>query len=99
MTLIPNFRVSGIISIILGLAVTIWAATRIKSTNGALVLIILSMMMLLVGGGPIPPVIGIVAGIISTRITQKDLQNDEKYNAGRVEPSYIQEPNHLELAF
>jgi hypothetical protein len=74
MTLIPNFRVSGIVTIILGLAITIWAATSIKSKDGALVLIILSMMMLLVGGGLIPPVIGVVAGIIRAQVTQKDLK-------------------------
>lgn len=48
-TLIPNFRVSGIVTIILGLAVTSWTATRIQSKDGALGLIILSRMMLLVG--------------------------------------------------
>jgi hypothetical protein len=74
MTVIPNFRVSGIVTIILGLAVTIWASTRIQSKNGALVLIILSMMMLLVGGGLIPPVVGVLAGIIRARVTQKDLK-------------------------
>ena len=39
MTLIPNFRVSGILTVFSGLAVTIWAATRIRSKNGGLVLI------------------------------------------------------------
>jgi hypothetical protein len=74
MTLIPNFRVSRIVTIILVLAVTISPATHIKSKNGALVLIIHSMMMLLVGVGLIPLVIGIVAAIIRTRVTQKDLK-------------------------
>src|SRR3712207_3901742 len=36
MTLIPSFSVSGIATVILGLAVTIWAATRIQSENGGL---------------------------------------------------------------
>ncbi len=74
MTLIPSFSVSGIVTIILGLAVTIWAATRIEGESGALVLILLSTMMLFVGGGLIPPVFGVVAGIIGARVRQKDLK-------------------------
>src|ERR671917_1888931 len=74
MTLIPSFSVSGTVTVILGLAVTIWAATRIQGENGALVLILLSTMMLFVGGGLLPPVFGVVAGIICARIRQKDLK-------------------------
>ncbi len=78
MTLIPNFSVTGIVTLALGLAVTIWAATHIQSKNGALVLILLSIMMLFVGGGLIPPVIGVVAGIIGARIRQKDLKTSHQ---------------------
>ncbi len=74
MTLTPSFSVSGIVTVVLGLAVTIWAATRIQSENGALVLILLSTMMLFVGGGLLPPVFGVVAGIICARVGQKDLK-------------------------
>jgi hypothetical protein len=74
MTLIPSFSVSGIVTVITGVAVTIWAATRIQSKNGPLVLILLSTMMLLVGGGLIPPAIGVLAGIIGARVRQKDLK-------------------------
>ena len=78
MTLIPSFSVSGIATVILGLAVTIWAATRIQSENGGLVLILLSTMMLFVGGGLLPPVFGVVAGIISARVRQKDLKTSRQ---------------------
>ena len=78
MTLIPSFSVSGIVAVILGLAVTIWAATRIQSENGALVLILLSTLMLFVGGGLLPPVFGVVAGIICARIRQKDLKTSRQ---------------------
>jgi hypothetical protein len=71
MTFIPNFRVSGIVTVFSGLAVTIWVATCIQSKNGALVLILLSIMMLVVGGGLIPPLFGVVAGIIAARVTKK----------------------------
>ena len=74
MRFIPNFSVTGIVTVITGVAVTIWAATRIQSKNGGLVLILLSIMMLLVGGGLIPPALGVMAGIIGSRVRQKDLK-------------------------
>lgn len=74
MTLIPNLRVSGIATIILGSVITIWVATCIRSKNGPLVLILLCIPLLLVGGGLIPPVVGVVAGIIMARIMQKGLR-------------------------
>ena len=72
MTLIPSFSISGILTVTTGVAVTILAATRIQSKNGALILILLSTMMLFVGGGLIPPAFGVVAGIIGLRIRQKN---------------------------
>lgn len=78
MTLIPSFSVSGIVTVVLGLAVTIWAATRIQSENGALVLILLSTMMLFVGGGLLPPVFGVMAGIIGVRARRKDLKTSRQ---------------------
>ena len=72
MTLIPSFSISGVLTVTTGVAVTILAATRIQSKNGALILILLSTMMLFVGGGLIPPAFGVVAGIIGLRIRQKN---------------------------
>ena len=74
MTLIPSFSISGILTVTTGVAVTILAATRIQSKNGALILILLSTMMLFVGGGLIPPAFGVVAGIIGLQIRQKNLK-------------------------
>jgi hypothetical protein len=76
MTLIPSFSVSGILTVIIGVAVTVWTATttHIRWKGGALVLILLSVMMLFVGGGLIPPVFGVMAGIIGLRVRQKDLK-------------------------
>jgi len=68
MTIIPNFLLTGILAIIMGFIVTIWAVAFIKRKNGGLVLIMLSIIMLLLGGGIIPPIFGILAGIIGTRI-------------------------------
>ncbi len=78
MTLIPSFSISGILTVTTGVAVTILAATRIQSKNGALILIMLSTMMLFVGGGLIPPAFGVVAGIIGLQIRQKNLKTSHQ---------------------
>ena len=67
MTIVPSFLVTGVLTIICGLLVAIWAAKFVQRKNGGLVLILLSIIMLLVGGGLFPPVFGVAAGIIGTR--------------------------------
>jgi hypothetical protein len=68
MTIIPSFLVSGLLTIIAGFIVAVWAAKFVQRKNGGLMLILLSIMMLLVGGGLFPPVFGVAAGIIGNRI-------------------------------
>ncbi len=68
MTIIPSFLVTGVLTVIFGLLVAVWAAKFVQRKNGGLVLIFLSIIMLLVGGGLFPPAFGVVAGIIGTRI-------------------------------
>ena len=68
MTIVPNFIVTGVLTIIFGLIVAGWAGAFVQRKNGGLILILLSIIMLLVGGGLFPPVFGVVAGIIGTRI-------------------------------
>jgi len=68
MTIVPSFLVTGVLTIIFGLLVAIWAAKFVQRKNGGLVLILLSIIMLLVGGGLFTPVFGVAAGIIGTRI-------------------------------
>lgn len=58
MTIVPNFFVTGVLAIIFGLIVAIWAATFVQKKNGGLVLILLSIITLLVGGGLIPQYLG-----------------------------------------
>ncbi|AXV38454.1 MAG: hypothetical protein KO217_06555 [Methanobacteriaceae archaeon] len=70
MTLVPNFLLTGIFAIIMGIIVTIWAATFIGRKNGGLIIIVLSVIMLYVGGGIIPPLFGVLAGLIGLRIKQ-----------------------------
>jgi hypothetical protein len=68
LTLLPNFQVTGLLAIIIGLSVLIWAAGFIHRKHGGLILILLSALMLPVGGGFVPVFVGITAGLAGTRI-------------------------------
>lgn len=68
MTVIPNLFITGILTILFSLALLIWALLFVQRKNGGLVMIFLSFMMLLVGGGIFPPILGILVGIVATRI-------------------------------
>ena len=68
MTIVPNLVVTGILTIIVSLAVIVWSAMFVQRKNGGRVLIVLSIAMLLVGGGFGPPIIGILAGVAGTGI-------------------------------
>jgi hypothetical protein len=68
MTVIPNFLITGILAIVLGLIVTLWSAFFLQSKRGGLVLILLCIPLLLFGGGIFPPLIGTIAGALGTRI-------------------------------
>jgi hypothetical protein len=68
MTVVPSFLITGILAVIGGVATMIWAAFFVHWKRGGLILILLSIALLLVGGGLFPPLIGIVAGAVGTRI-------------------------------
>jgi hypothetical protein len=68
MTIVPNLLVTGILTIIVSLAVVSWAAAFVQRKNGGRILLLLSVIMLLVGGGFGPPSIGILAGVAGTGI-------------------------------
>jgi hypothetical protein len=68
MSLIPNLFVTGFLTILLSLAVIVWAGVFIHRKHGGRVLILLAVGMLLVGGGFGPPMIGILAGWAGTGI-------------------------------
>jgi hypothetical protein len=67
-TIIPSFLVSGILTVLVGVLVAVWAAKFVQRKNGGIMLILLSIILLLVGGGLFPPVFGVAAGLIGTRI-------------------------------
>jgi len=70
MTILPNFLITGILTVILGLLIMIWSAAFVQRKNGGTILILLSVALLLFGGGFFPPLIGIVGGAAGTKINK-----------------------------
>ena len=67
MTVVPNLRLTGILTILVSLAVIV-TASRLRDRRGGRALLLLSTLMMLVGGGFGPPVLGILAGVAGTGI-------------------------------
>ncbi len=86
MTIVPNFLVTGILAIVMGIIVAIWAGKFIEHKRGGLILILLSIVMLLVGDGLIPLFFGIAAGMIAA------LLNYQTTNMGVPVHGKIKEP-------
>jgi hypothetical protein len=70
LTIIPNMLFTGILAIIVGLSVTIWAAYYVDKKYGARVLLLLSIILWLVGGGFAPVFMAIFAYIAASRINR-----------------------------
>lgn len=71
MTIVPNFRITGIFAILASLMVMAWSALFIHRKNGGLIQGLLSILMLLVGGGFIPPLLGIIAAAVGSHRRSK----------------------------
>ena len=65
---IPNFLITGIAGILVGLSILIWGSRFVHRKNCGLVLLLLSLLLLPVGGGFVPVLVGITAGIAGTRL-------------------------------
>ena len=70
MTIIPDFLLTGILAVIIGLLILIWSAAFLQRKRGGLILVLLSIALLLFGGGIFPPLIGIIGGVAATRINR-----------------------------
>jgi len=68
LTIIPSFLISGILSVILGIVVAIWAISFIARKHGAGILMLLSLGLFLVGGGFAPIFVALIASLTATRI-------------------------------
>ncbi|HTP09837.1 MAG TPA: hypothetical protein VMP08_16385 [Anaerolineae bacterium] len=63
MTIVPNLFATGVLTILVSLALLVWAATLVQRKNGGWIQILLSVCMLLTGGGFAPPIMGILSGV------------------------------------
>ncbi|MFX1285350.1 MAG: hypothetical protein ACFFB5_17005 [Promethearchaeota archaeon] len=69
-TLIPNFLITGIITIIIGLIIIFWSVRLIDKKFGARVSFFLCITLFLTGGGSPPLTFGIISSIVATRINK-----------------------------
>lgn len=67
-TIVPNFLVTGILAMIIGLMIMIWSATYIDRKNGAWILALLAIAVFLVGGGFAPLVLAVIPVVATTQI-------------------------------
>ncbi len=70
LTVIPNFLITGMFAVILGLLVTIWAGAFIDRKYGAWIFGLLSLILWLVGGGFAPIFMSIFGFAAATRINK-----------------------------
>jgi hypothetical protein len=70
LTIIPNFLITGILAVIFGLLVTIWAGAFIDKKYGAWIFGLLSLILWLVGGGFAPILMSIFGFAAATRINK-----------------------------
>lgn len=66
LTIIPNLLVTGILAILVSLALLAWVTLFVQRKHGGVVMIVLSFVLLLVGGGLFPPVLAMLIGAVWT---------------------------------
>jgi len=69
-TLIPNFLMTGIAAMIVGLAIIVWSLAFVHKKNGPVVFILLFILLLMVGGGVAQIVFFPWIWLVSTRINK-----------------------------
>ena len=72
LTIIPNLFQTGILAIIVSIALIIWVIFFIERKHGALIFLLLNFMGMLVGIGVAGPIlIGIITGLVGTKINSE----------------------------
>ena len=69
-TLIPNFLITGIVAMIVGLTIIVWSLGFVHKRNGSTIFILLFVLLLLVGGGVAQTLFFPWIWLISTRINK-----------------------------
>ncbi|WP_287584173.1 hypothetical protein [Candidatus Borrarchaeum sp.] len=67
-TIIPNYFITGILAMSIGLLMIIWAALFIERKYGVRILFLLSITLFLVGGGFAPLPVALLASFVATSI-------------------------------
>ena len=70
LTIIPNFLVTGFLTVIFGILVMIWSIKFIDKKYGAGILFLLGVTLFLFGGGFAPIFTTIIASLVATRINK-----------------------------
>jgi hypothetical protein len=70
MSTLPNYLITGILAMLLSLALMVWAAWFVQRRHGGWVQMALSVLLLLFGGGFFPPLIGLIGGLAGTQINR-----------------------------
>jgi hypothetical protein len=70
LTIVPNFLWTGILAVIFGILVIIWASIFVNQKFGASLLLLLTIILFLVGGGFAPIFLSLLAVGSATRINK-----------------------------
>jgi hypothetical protein len=70
LTIVPSFLLTGVLALVFGLSVIIWAGAFVDRRYGAGTLMLLSIILWSVGGGFAPIFIAAFAGVTATRINR-----------------------------
>ena len=70
LTLIPNFMVTGIIAMLLGLALVIWSLRFVQGKRGPFIFLLLFILLLFLGGGVAQVLFFPWIWLVSTRINK-----------------------------
>jgi hypothetical protein len=68
LSLVPNMLATGLLAILASLVFLVWATVFAGRRHGGGVLVLLSVSMLVVGGGFGPPILGVILGLVATKI-------------------------------
>jgi hypothetical protein len=70
-TIIPNFLLTGILAILVGLSIAAWSMAFLDRPRGSTVFLLLAMALFAVGGGVAQVVFSAVAWAVATRIHRR----------------------------
>ena len=70
LTVVPSYLFSGLLSILVGMVVIVWALAFMDKKYGSGIFMLLSIILFLVGGGFAPIFMAVLASLTATRINQ-----------------------------